>query len=332
LSGGKVVAPEYKLIYKDNLYTLLNNYITEGKLIQASQILKVEQAKDPADAKLNQIELNLSKENFRVNYYNTRIQTRKVDNKLISEYEWNGSTKPCVPGTIADTIQQRVEDRINFFRVSAGVPPIYLDSQLNDWCQRGALIMESNNKLHHEIPNTWSCYTEEGAEAAKFSLITQNATASVAVTSFVADQTHPSLGNRRWMLYPFSMIWGHGSTKTKCVLWALDDSRKKDTVFYASNFIAWPHNGYVHKMFLFKKWSFSLYDSLKDAQVIMTINKLPIKLKLETVVYGYGLPTLVWTPELDVSKLKEGDKIDVVVKLKNKKVFSYSVKVFDYQP
>ena len=138
--------------------------------------------------------------------------------------------------------------------------------------------------------------------------------------------------NRRWMLYPFSMVWGHGSTKSQCVLWALDDSRTRDTLYYSSNFIAWPYNGYINKMFLFKKWSFSIYNDLKDAQVIMMIGKVPIKLKLETAVEGYGLPTLVWTPELDTSKLKEGDKIDVTIKLNGNKTYYYTVKLFDFTP
>lgn len=311
---------------------MLNAYIKEGELIKASQILRVEKLKDITDAKLDQIELTLGKENFRINYYNTRIASIKDGTKTILEYEWDGNAKTCAKGTIPNYIQQKVEDRINYFRASAGVPPIYLDSQLNDWCQRAALVMESNNKLNHEIPKIWTCYSPEAAEAAKFSLLTQNATNSLAVTSFVADQTHPTLGNRRWMLYPFSMVWGHGSTKSKCVLWALDDSRTRDTIYYAANFIAWPYNGYVNKMFLFKKWSFSMYADMKDAQVTMMMNKVPIKLKLETVVEGYGLPTLVWTPELDTSKLKEGDKIDVTVKLKGNKTYYYTVKIFDFTP
>lgn len=120
------------------------------------------------------------------------------------EYEWIGDTKACKMGVVPNYIQQKVEDRINYFRVSAGVPPIYLDSQLNDWCQRAALVMESNNKLNHEISKIWSCYSAEAAEAAKYGLLTQNATTTLAVTSFVADQTHPTLGNRRWMLYPLA--------------------------------------------------------------------------------------------------------------------------------
>ena len=311
---------------------MLNAYIKEGELVKASQILQAEKLKDSKDIKLDQIEIALSKENFRINYYNTRIAKIQDGAKTILEYEWIGDTKACKMGVVPNYIQQKVEDRINYFRVSAGVPPIYLDSQLNDWCQRAALVMESNNKLNHEIPKIWSCYSAEAAEAAKYGLLTQNATTTLAVTSFVADQTHPTLGNRRWMLYPFSMVWGHGSTKSKCVLWALDDSRTRDTLYYSSNFIAWPYNGYINKMFLFKKWSFSIYNDLKDAQVTMMIGKVPIKLKLETVVEGYGLPTLVWTPELDTSKLKEGDKIDVTIKLKGNKTYYYTVKLFDFTP
>ncbi len=310
----------------------MNSFIAEGKLIQASQILRIEKLKDAGDKKLDEIELALGQENFKINYYNTRIASIKEGTKTIYEYEWDGNAKTCIKGNIPNYIQQKVEDRINYFRVSAGVAPIYLDSQLNDWCQRAALAMESNNKLNHEIPKIWNCYSPEAAEAAKFSLLTQNATTTLAVTSFVADQTHPSLGNRRWMLYPFSMVWGHGSTKSKCVLWALDDSRPRDTLYYKANFIAWPYNGYINKMFLFKKWSFSMYADMKDAQVSMMMNKVPIKLKLENAVDGYGLPTLVWTPELDLAKLKEGDKIDVTVKLKGNKTYYYTVKIFEFTP
>lgn len=321
-----------KPYYKENLYRLLALYIEEQQFIKASQTLQAEKKKDPADAKLAQIELLLARENFRTNYFNTRLSVKKEGETPGRYYEWNGTVKPCAAGTIPDSIQQKVEDRINYFRVCAGAPPIYLDSQLNHWCQMAALAMESNNKLNHEIPEIWNCYTPEAAEAAKYSLITQNAVATMAVTSFVADQTHPTLGNRRWMLYPFSMIWGHGSTKTKCVLWALDDSRMKDTLLYKSQFIAWPYNGYMHKMFVFKKWSFSMFADLKEANVTMSLNKLPVKLKLESWVEGYGLPTLVWTPELDASKLKEGDKLDVSIKLKNGTIYNYSVRIFEFNP
>lgn len=64
----------------------------------------------------------------------------------------------------------------------------------------------------------------------------------------------------------------------------------------------------------------------------MMIGKVPIKLKLETLVEGYGLPTLVWTPELDTLKLKEGDKIDVTIKLNGNKTYYYTVKLFDFTP
>lgn len=229
-------------------------------------------------------------------------------------------------------IQQKIEDRINYFRVNAGVPPIYLDSQLNDWCQRAALVMESNGKLNHEIPKTWSCYSAEAAEAAKYSLLAQNANSPFAVTSFMADNKNPSIGNRRWMLYPYSMIWGHGSTKTKCVLWALDDSRKKDSLYYKSNFVAWPYDGYIHKMFVFKKWSFSIDQDLTDAKITMTYNKTNLTFNFEKPVEGYGLPTIVWTPAIDNSKLKDGDIISVIIKLKNNKTFNYTVKIFEYNP
>lgn len=301
-------------------------------MIKAQQILAIEKKKDAYDKKLNEIELKLNKENFRKNYYETRIAIIENGNKKIPEWEWNGNTKNCYKGDLPPYIIQKIEDRINFFRVNAGVPPIYLDSQLNDWCQRAALAMESNNRLMHELPKNWTCYSPEASEAALYSLLTQNINPSIAITSFMDDFKNPSLGNRRWMLYPFSMVWGVGSTKSKCVLWALDDSRIKDTLLYKTSFVAWPYDGYIHKMFLFKKWSFSINQNLSDAKITMMINKSPISFTAEKLIDGYGLPTLVWTPSIDISKLKEGDNINVSIKLKNNKVYTYNVKIFEYSP
>lgn len=326
------IDPALKNIYKENLYSLLNSYIEEGNLIKAQQLLRIEKNKDLTDKKLTEIELKLTKENFRLNYYETRIAIIESGNKKTAEWEWNGDSKKCQKGEIPQYIHQKVEDRINFFRVNAGVPPIYLDSQLNDWCQRAALVMESNNKLMHELPKTWSCYSPEAAEAAKFSLLSQNTNPPITITSFMDDNKNPSLGNRRWMLYPFSMIWGHGSTKSKCVIWALDDSRIKDTNYYKTNFVAWPYDGFIHKMFLFKKWSFSLNQDLSNAKITITQNKTIIPYTLEKPIEGYGLPTLVWTPVIDTSKLKEGDIITVNIKLTSGKTYTYNIKIFEYSP
>lgn len=311
---------------------MLNSYIADGNLIKAQQILAVEKKKDATDKKLSEIELKLNKENFRKNYYETRIAVIESGRKKIPEWVWSGDAKTCKKGDIPPYIIQKVEDRINYFRVNAGVPPIYLDSQLNDWCQRAALVMESNSKLMHELPKTWSCYSPEAAEAALYSLLIQNTNPTIAVTSFMDDYKNPSLGNRRWMLYPFSMIWGVGSTTSKCVLWALDDSRIKDTLLYKTSFVAWPYDGYIHKMFLFKKWSFSIDQDLTDAKITMMFNKTSIAYTADKTIEGYGLPTLVWTPNIDISKLKDGDTINVSIKLKNNTTYSYDVKIFEYSP
>ena len=68
---------------------LLNAYIKEGELIKASQILQAEKLKDSKDVKLDQIEIALAKENFRLNYYSTRIAKILDGNKTILE---NGSS------------------------------------------------------------------------------------------------------------------------------------------------------------------------------------------------------------------------------------------------
>ena len=126
----------------------------------------------------------MAKEDFYNNYYMTRVREETVAGMKVGGYTWNGSKAACNPGEIDDDIQQKVEDRINYFRRQAGVPDIYLDPELNDWCQQAALMMEANKLLSNTPDKRWSCYTDEGAHAARNSLLTNEFTTTFAVTSF----------------------------------------------------------------------------------------------------------------------------------------------------
>jgi tetratricopeptide (TPR) repeat protein len=274
----------------------------------------------------------LAREDFFANYYMTRVREEVVAGMKVGGYTWNGSKATCTPGEINDEVQKKVEDRINYFRRQAGVPDIYLDPEINGWCQKAALMMESNKTLSHTPDSRWSCYSDEGAHAARYSLLTKGATTTLAVTSFFADNNNSSVGNRRWLLYPNGLALGHGSTENACAIWASDDSGSVDSNVYKNQFVAWPPEGNLPKMMVFRYWSFSINQDLKGATVTMTIDGNSVPLYIEDFEEGHRLPTIVWEPDFVFRTIKKDTKVDVTVTLPNGRRYSYTVKVMNFDP
>lgn len=274
----------------------------------------------------------LAQEDFYQNYFLTKTKGKNASGEEVEGFIWDGSIGSCEAGTVEAVIQQKVLDRINYFRRNAGVPEVLFDAATNDYCQQAALMMESNNKVDHNPAKSWRCYTDEGAYAAKHSLLVKNANTTIAVTSLMADQSNPTVGNRRWLLYPNGRIYGHGSTANNAVIWALDDSGSTDTAEYMEKAVCWPPAGYIPQMMLFKHWSFSLYQSLDSATVELTQDGKAIPVKVEKYVDGYGAPTLVFTPDINTASLPENANFEVNVTLSNGRKYSYTVHTFSYDP
>lgn len=274
----------------------------------------------------------LMKQDFYYSYYMTRVKEEVVAGQKVGGFNWDGSTAMCEEGSVPDDIQQKVEDRINYFRRQARVPEIFLDPELNGWCQKAALMMESNKSLSHEPDSRWSCYSDEGAHAARYSLLSKGANTTIAVTSFFADNQNPSVGNRRWLLYPNGLALGHGSTENACAIWASDDSGSVDTNHYKEAFVAWPPEGKLPKMMVFKYWSFSIDQKLSGAKVEMTIDNNPVAIKLLEFEAGHRLPTLVWLPEYDFKTVTDKLDVEVSVTLTNGRRYKYTVEIRDFDP
>lgn len=323
--------PDVQKAYKTNVDTYTEGLIRDKQYGLAKQVIKAELAKSPQNAELNRKLLYLAKEDFYYNFYETRTRPDTVAGMITNQFVWKGDISRCDEGKIDQGIHKKVENRINYFRRNAGVPEIYLDPQYNEWCQKAAFMMEVNNKLDHDPKKNWACYSVEGATAAKYSLLIKDAHTSYAVTSFVADNNNISLGNRRWMLYHNGKVFGHGSTEKYSSIWALDDSGSTDTAMYANQFVAWPPEGYTPQMVVFKNWSFSIYRDLKGAQVTMTEKGNPVTLKQHPVIEGYGMPTLVWTPEID-NKKAEDRTFEVTIKLTDGRLYKYNVQVIAFDP
>jgi len=280
---------------------------------------------NPSSPNLNNYLEKLVTADFRYGYFETRVKN----------YTWNGSGALCNPGTVSDDIQNKVEERINFFRRNAGVlDPIILSPEKNRMCQQAALAWEVTGTASHEIDKFHRCFTEEANLAARNSIPVAGVNTVIGVTSAMDDNDNASCGNRRWLLNPQAYALGHGSSKGFTALWVLDDAGNRDSSRYKNRFIAWPNKGYVAKRLLFDRWSFGCYENLEGASVKMTDatgKEIPCEIQPYSALYPVS--TLVWKPAIDVKSMSDKSVFKVQVKTADgKKTWNYSVTVLDLNP
>ena len=304
--------------------------VSENRFSFARQVMSELIGYFPDKDHSEQLQL-IAREDFYQNYFNTKTKGKDINGKEIIPFVWNGRVGGCNQGTIDSKIQNKVVDRINYFRRNAGVPEVLFDEATNEYCQKAALMMTANNALSHEPSKTWRCWSSEGAYAAKHSLLIKEANTSMAVT-YIMDDKNPSAGNRRWLLYPNGRVYGHGSTNDYAVIWALDDSGTTDTAEYMNKPISWPPKGYLPQLMLMENWTFSLYADLVNATVIVSQDGKPLDVNLQPYVAGYGAPTLVFNPNYNKNTLPAKSDFEVQVSLSDGRQFNYVVHTFAYNP
>ena len=304
--------------------------VSENRFSSARQVMSELIGYFPDKDHSEQLQL-IAREDFYQNYFNTKTKGKDINGKDITPFVWNGRVGGCNQGTIDSKIQNKVVDRINYFRRNAGVPEVLFDEATNEYCQKAALMMTANNALSHEPSKTWRCWSSEGAYAAKHSLLIKEANTSMAVT-YIMDDKNPSAGNRRWILYPNGRVYGHGSTNDYAVIWALDDSGSADTAEYMSKPISWPPKGYLPQLMLMENWTFSLYADLVNATVIVSQDGKPLDVNVQPYVAGYGAPTLVFKPNYNKKTLPAKSDFEVQVSLSDGRQFNYVVHTFAYNP
>jgi hypothetical protein len=85
-------------------------------------------------------------------------------------------------------------------------------------------------------------------------------------------------------------------------------------------------------MMLFKHWSFSLYQDLDSAQVIVKQDGKEIPVVIQDYIEGYGAPTLVFTPQINLKALPAKSVFEVIITLSNGSKYMYTVRSFYYDP
>jgi hypothetical protein len=264
---------------------------------------------------------------FQINPQN-REESRQFFNNyyLATSYpdiNWTGNLGTCDAGTTALSFRDLVLQRLNYFRAMAGVPAqVTFSTTYNDKCQKAALMMSRNDLLDHNPPNTWTCYTPEGAEAAGNSNLCLGANGWTAVDLYMKDPDRPeatepengAVGHRRWVLYPQTQQMGTGDIPyvfyppdiiypEANALWVLDTHLWDPRPPTREEFVAWPPPGYVPYQVVYPRWSFSyaesdpyVYVDFSAATVTMSRGGSAVSLTMETVENGYGENTLVWIP------------------------------------
>ncbi|MEX0596022.1 MAG: CAP domain-containing protein, partial [Candidatus Paceibacterota bacterium] len=270
---------------------------------------------------------------FKVNYFGTRIGLKGKTDTQIPEFIWNGALDSCKPGNMSPKMLQLVQSRINYFRRNAGLTEeIILSKQNNLYCEIAAMMCEANKTMSHEPNDGWRCFIPAGSDVLKEALLIKESNPSIAVTAAMGH-THYTVGHRRWLLYPKSLYLGMGSSKNYSVIKVIDNSRELDSNKYKNQFIAWPPENIAPKMLCFKKWSFSIQQNLDGAIVSMKDNKgNNIDLVQEKIENGYGLNTLVWEPKINLSNITDQDVFTITIKLKNNKIYTYKMQLLDINP
>ncbi len=237
--------------------------------------------------------------------------------------DWTGNTQSCVAGTISKEAQDNTLKRINYFRVMAYLPKLTgFEDDLNKKCQKAALMMYANKTLNHFPPTSWSCYSDDGAEAASHSNIATNST-SAAISSYMSDHgtSNYSVGHRRWILYPKTKTMGHGSASSYDVLWVFGGSVQSETPSDMPEFVAWPPRGYVPANVIYDRWSFSIPKADFSSTSISMTDKSggSISLEIRKIENGYGDNTIVWEPNFDYGFWSEDETV-VHINIKNVKL------------
>jgi uncharacterized protein YkwD len=264
---------------------------------------------------------------------------------------WTGNHNTCTPGTTSDAFRAAIAQRINYFRAMAGVPAtVTLNAEYNRKAQAAALMMSRNNALNHTPPNTWLCYSSDGATAAGSSNLYLSRYGPDAISGYMLDpgSGNSAAGHRRWILYPQTREMGSGDIPpsggywSANALWVFDSHMWESRPATREPYVAWPPPGYVPYTVVYARWSFAYAGAtLSGASVSMTSGGANVPLSVATVVNGYGENTVVWIPNgMNDGSIWPHPAADTTyhVTIQNVVIggqarsFAYDVTVFDPQP
>lgn len=252
-----------------------------------------------------------------------------------SDTPWNGDIENCDAGTTSENVKSKIFQRVHYFRMAVGLNNTLTENiDQSAKAQEAALMMRSNQQLDHFPPSSWSCYTEDGSEAAgKSNLVMRKNTEGVDLYMSEPGSSNGPVGHRRWLLWPRLTSMGVGNTDNSNVLWVVGNGGTPPAD--KPDFIAWPPADYVPGPLVYPRWSFSITGAdFSEAKITMEDESgNSISIEKEDLNSIYADPTIVWVPQ-GIST-NEVDDTAYFVKLTDVKIdeelqdFEYSVILFD---
>jgi hypothetical protein len=180
----------------------------------------------------------------------------------VSGFTWNGNAASCDPGTLSADVLAKALLRVKYFRKAAGLPndKITMEADLNAKCQRNALMIKANNSLSHTPPTTWSCYTQDGYDAANNGNIAIGSSDVDNITAWMEDggANNTRVGHRRWILFSNASKFGFGCTQSSGTLWVINDMSSFALPAGVPEYTSWPPKGFIPRQVVFPRWSFSV--------------------------------------------------------------------------
>ncbi len=264
--------------------------------------------------------------------YEDHYDTSKT---VASDSQWNGDEENCNAGSVDNDIMAKIFQRVQYYRLVVGLNNTITENpSQSSKAQDAALMMKSNGTLDHFPPSSWSCYTDDGSEAAGKSNLAmwKNAEAIDLYISEPGDANGP-VGHRRWLLWPRLNSMGVGNTDISNVLWVVGNSGTAPSD--APEYISWPPADYVPDNLVSPRWSFSITGADFSQTTVSMVDELGnnIAITIEDLNTAYGDPTIVWVPQ----GVNTNVSVDTayVVKLTNVEIngeledFEYTVILFD---
>lgn len=261
-----------------------------------------------------------------------RWTTDRADRR---EGRWaGGSTISCNAGSLDEIGLDNTLRQVNLYRWLADLPPVTLDPDKNAAAQACALVMDANNDIEHDVPRTWRCYSELGAEAAQLSNLATTP-AVFAVDLYMDDEGIANLGHRRWILNNDLGPIGVGSTSDYSCMHLLDGRGSAPNLW-----VAWPPPGFVPLGAIHQKVPWGAFDidlagwsvqsdriNVSQASVSVTMDGQPVSVRTRALGRGFGSAWGIGIYPVDF-KTKAGSVYHVMLDT-SREVIDYTFEVVD---
>lgn len=161
----------------------------------------------------------------------------------------------------------------NFVRYTAGLPEVELDDDYNYLAQCASMVNAANDQISH-IPDKPEGMDDELYEAGRIGALSSNLgwgyeSIPESIKEYMNDDTEPSVGHRRWILYPGLGKVGFGYAGDQTAMHVIDYYIDTSSSF---DYVTWPP----------KNMPMELYRSYGGIISLFEINSYPFSVSFDS--------------------------------------------------